>query len=174
LNMRTVRPLSESSIDRTCAGFSPQWLHTRIGLGSKLEKTSFLNSSLMKGACPLRKTHKLQGEHWFHLIRLPGARPKPKASHRNDSFSGKLMSARPAIPPPRPPGVEHLRWPQCVRAEAISFETVGYGPSWTTRRTELDTEEKQEQKSDFWHFGIATTDHRRCGHDRRHSKAGCF
>jgi hypothetical protein len=47
LNMRTVRPFREFSMVRTCAGFSPQSLHVRIGLGSKLEKTSFLNSLSM-------------------------------------------------------------------------------------------------------------------------------
>jgi hypothetical protein len=55
LNIRTVRPVWELSMVRTCAGFSPHWLHARIGLGSKLENTSFLNSLLMENrpACPL-------------------------------------------------------------------------------------------------------------------------
>src|SRR4051794_26232505 len=46
LNMRTVRPFTGLSIVRTVAGFLPQMPHALIGLGSKLEKTSFLNSSL--------------------------------------------------------------------------------------------------------------------------------
>jgi hypothetical protein len=47
LNMRTVRPFRGLSMVRSSAGFSPQWLHSRTGLGSKLEKTSFLNSLFM-------------------------------------------------------------------------------------------------------------------------------
>jgi hypothetical protein len=52
LNMRTVRPFRGLSIVRSKAGFSPQLLHAGTRLGSKLEKTSFLNSSLMRN-CPL-------------------------------------------------------------------------------------------------------------------------
>ena len=47
LNIRTVRPFTGLSIVRISAGFALQLLHVRIGLGSKLEKTSFLNSSFM-------------------------------------------------------------------------------------------------------------------------------
>ena len=47
LNMRTVRPFWGLSILRSSVGFSPQLVHVRTGLGSKLEKTSFLNSSFM-------------------------------------------------------------------------------------------------------------------------------
>jgi hypothetical protein len=56
LNMRTVRPLWELSIVRTSAGFLSHWLHVRIGLGSKLENTSFLNSLLMIKRLALRTT----------------------------------------------------------------------------------------------------------------------
>ena len=47
LNMRTVRPLWGLSIVLTKAGFLSHWLQALNGAGSKLEKTSFLNSLLM-------------------------------------------------------------------------------------------------------------------------------
>jgi hypothetical protein len=52
LNMRTLRPFVGLSIDRTMAGFLSHWLHVRIGLGSKLEKNSFLNSSFTDSRAP--------------------------------------------------------------------------------------------------------------------------
>jgi hypothetical protein len=52
LNIPTVRPFTGLSIVRTSAGLALQLLHVRIGWGSKLEKTSFLNSSFMS-TCPL-------------------------------------------------------------------------------------------------------------------------
>jgi hypothetical protein len=45
--MRTVRPLWGLSIVLTKAGFLSHWLQALNGAGSKLEKTSFLNSLLM-------------------------------------------------------------------------------------------------------------------------------
>jgi hypothetical protein len=54
LNMRTVRPFRGLSMVRSSAGFSPQWLHVRTGLGSKLEKTSFLNSLAMSQSPAVR------------------------------------------------------------------------------------------------------------------------
>jgi hypothetical protein len=44
--MRTVRPFWEFNIVWVSAGFSPHMLHDMTGFGLKLEKTSFLNSSL--------------------------------------------------------------------------------------------------------------------------------
>jgi hypothetical protein len=66
LNMRTVRPLWELSIVRTSEGFLPQRLHARTGLGSKLEKISFLNSLFMM-RCPATEhdLDKLQSEQLF-------------------------------------------------------------------------------------------------------------
>jgi hypothetical protein len=49
---------------RTSAGFSPQSLHVRIGLGSKLEKTSFLKS-LWIAALPFSNSTKHQSEQLF-------------------------------------------------------------------------------------------------------------
>jgi hypothetical protein len=71
LNIRTVRPFRGLSIVRSSAGFSPQWLHVRTGLGSKLEKTSFLNSLLMSKSPASRsgRTCKLQSEHSFQKNR---------------------------------------------------------------------------------------------------------
>jgi hypothetical protein len=44
LNMRTLRPFAGLRMVRTSAGLLAQALHARIGFGSKLVKTSFLNS----------------------------------------------------------------------------------------------------------------------------------
>ena len=65
LNMRTVRPFCGLSIFKTSAGFSPQWLHAGIGLGSNLEKTSFLNSSFINSLPSQSRVTKLQSEHLF-------------------------------------------------------------------------------------------------------------
>jgi hypothetical protein len=61
--MRTVRPFWVLSIFRMSLGFSPQWLHAGRGLGSKLEKTSFLNSLFIKSLAGDEAGDKLQSEH---------------------------------------------------------------------------------------------------------------
>jgi hypothetical protein len=75
LNIRTVRPFRGLSMVRSSLGFSPQRLHARTGLGSKLEKTSFLNSLFMSNHQPFGgRPGKLQSGHSFPKISNPNFR----------------------------------------------------------------------------------------------------
>jgi hypothetical protein len=94
---------------RTSAGFSPQWLHVRTGLGSKLEKTSFLNSLFMSQSPAVQgRTGKLQSEHSFPK-NIPAPRfrmerfvnPKSQVTSqnqirplRNECFFGSVSGLR--------------------------------------------------------------------------------
>src|SRR4051812_48876459 len=67
LNMRTVRPFTVLSIVRIMSGFLPQMPQALTGLGSYLEKTSFLNSSLIRKPRVGGSSDKLQSEHLFRI-----------------------------------------------------------------------------------------------------------
>src|SRR3954454_6756260 len=54
--MRSARPFTGSRIVWTSTSFAPQLLHVELGLGLKLEKASFLNSSATSRCSALRTT----------------------------------------------------------------------------------------------------------------------
>jgi hypothetical protein len=84
--MRTVRPVLGVSIFRRSLGFLPQLLHAGIGFGSKLEKTSFLNSSFIMipqgdgaGLSYKVDTGSIKAMKWVSELfrRLKSRRPQP-------------------------------------------------------------------------------------------------
>jgi hypothetical protein len=103
LNIRTVRPLWGLSIFKRSLGLSPHW-HVGTGFGSKLEKTSFLNSSFIRSLagdgrrlsykvniCSDRNGLKAKGKQpvwqvrhpiWHLDTQLPAGKIMPRATGR--------------------------------------------------------------------------------------------